>query len=129
MKIRLKHIDAFTDTPLTGNPAGVVVNAEGLTDQQMQKVAFEVAASETAFILPAETPDAQLRIRWFTPTAEVPLCGHATVASFHALAEEGMFGMEKAGNYKFNLETKSPPRILFMAVNAGWETCPYGVVT
>ncbi len=107
MKIRLKHIDAFTDTPLTGNPAGVVVNADGLTDQQMQRIAFEVRASETAFVLPPETPEAQLRIRWFTPSAEVPLCGHATIASFHALAEEKMMGMDGAGSYKFQLETKS----------------------
>ncbi len=107
MNIRLKHIDAFTETPLTGNPAGVVVNADGLTDQQMQRIAFEVKASETAFILPPETPDAQVRIRWFTPSAEVPLCGHATIASFHALAEEKMLGMTGTGTYKFQLESKT----------------------
>ncbi len=107
MNIRLKHIDAFTDVPLTGNPAGVVVKADGLTDQQMQRIAFEVRASETAFVLPPETPDAQVRIRWFTPSAEVPLCGHATIASFHALAEEKMLGMSGTGSYKFQLETKS----------------------
>ena len=107
MNIRLKHIDAFTDAPLTGNPAGVVVDAEGLTDQQMQRIAFEVRASETAFILRPETPDANVRIRWFTPSAEVPLCGHATIAGFHALAEEKMLGMDSIGSYKFQLETKS----------------------
>jgi trans-2,3-dihydro-3-hydroxyanthranilate isomerase len=107
MNIRLKHIDAFTETPLTGNPAGVVMSADGLTDPQMQRIAFEVAASETAFILQPQTPGADVRIRWFTPTTEVPLCGHATVASFFALADEGMLGMEKPGSYTFNLETKS----------------------
>ena len=74
MKIRLKQIDAFTDTPLTGNPAGVVVQADGLTDAQMQQIAREMAVSETAFVLPPSTPAAQLRLRWFTPGAEVPLC-------------------------------------------------------
>jgi PhzF family phenazine biosynthesis protein len=107
MNIHVKQIDAFTETPLTGNPAGVVIQADGLTDLQMQQVAREVAASETAFILPASTPAANLRIRWFSPTVEVPLCGHATVASFHALAEEGLFGMSGPGSYAFQLETRS----------------------
>ncbi len=107
MRIRLKKVDAFTDIPLAGNPAGVVVQADGLSDKQMQGIAREVAASETAFILPASTPDADLRIRWFTPGAEVPLCGHATIAAFHGLAEEGMFGMSGPGSYTFRLETRS----------------------
>jgi trans-2,3-dihydro-3-hydroxyanthranilate isomerase len=107
MKITLKQVDAFTLVPLTGNPAGVVMNADGLTPQQMQVIAREMAVPETAFILPASTPSADLRIRWFTPTVEVPLCGHATIASFHALAEDGMYGMKDLGTYSFNLETKS----------------------
>ena len=107
MKISIKQVDAFTETPLTGNPAGVVLNADGLTDQQMQTIAREMSVSETAFILPSATPTAHLRIRWFTPQIEVPLCGHATVASFHALAEKGMYGMKSSGTYAFNLETKS----------------------
>jgi len=107
MKITLKQVDAFTLVPLTGNPAGVVMKADGLTPQQMQVIAREMAVPETAFILPASTPSADLRIRWFTPTVEVPLCGHATIASFHALAEDGMYGMKDLGTYSFNLETKS----------------------
>jgi trans-2,3-dihydro-3-hydroxyanthranilate isomerase len=107
MKITLKQVDAFTLVPLTGNPAGVVMKADGLTQQQMQVIAREMAVPETAFILPASTPSADLRIRWFTPTVEVPLCGHATIASFHALAEDGMYGMKDLWTYSFNLETKS----------------------
>jgi trans-2,3-dihydro-3-hydroxyanthranilate isomerase len=103
----VKQIDAFTETPLAGNSAGVVVQADGLTDRQMQQIAREVAASETAFILSPSTPAADLRIRWFTPGTEVPLCGHATIASFHALAEEGMYGMTGPGSYAFQLETRS----------------------
>jgi PhzF family phenazine biosynthesis protein len=106
-RIGIKQIDAFTETPLAGNPAGVVINAAGLTDQQMQLIAREVAVSETAFILPPTTPSAHLRIRWFTPQTEVALCGHATVAGFHALAEEGLSGMKQPGRYEFTLETKS----------------------
>lgn len=107
MKIIIKQVDAFTETPLTGNPAGVVVDGEGLSERQMQMIAREMSVPETAFILPATVPGAHLRIRWFTPTVEVPLCGHATVASFHALAEDGKFGMENPGSFTFSLETKS----------------------
>ncbi|HET6271792.1 MAG TPA: PhzF family phenazine biosynthesis protein [Bacteroidota bacterium] len=106
-KVRIKQVDAFTEIPLTGNPAGVVFNAQSLTDQEMQTIAREMAVSETAFILPATTPAASLRIRWFTPQTEAPLCGHATVAAFHALAEDEMFGMKGAGSFSFKLETKS----------------------
>lgn len=105
--IAIRQVDAFTDTPLSGNPAGVVMQAAGLTDQQMQLIAREIAASETAFVLPATVPRADLRLRWFTPLTEVPLCGHATVAAFHALAEEGLHGMVRNGRYEFQLETRS----------------------
>jgi PhzF family phenazine biosynthesis protein len=73
----------------------------------MQAVAREMALPETAFIVPPSVPTAHVRIRWFTPQEEVPLCGHATVASFHALAEAGMLGMSEPGGYSFNVETRS----------------------
>lgn len=78
-------VDAFTDEPMAGNPAGVVPEAEGLDDEQFGKIAGELGASETAFVLPAE--DADRRLRYFTPETEVDLCGHATVAA-HALLFE-----------------------------------------
>jgi PhzF family phenazine biosynthesis protein len=105
--IAVRQVDAFTETPLTGNPAGVVVDAAGLTDQQMQLIAREIGASETAFILPPTVPRADLRVRWFTPLSEVPLCGHATIAAFHTLAEEGLQGMGRTGRFEFLLETRS----------------------
>lgn len=105
--IRIKQVDAFTEIPLTGNPTGVVVDASGLTEKEMQIVAAEMAVPETAFILPPSVKNADLRIRWFTPTMEVPLCGHATIASFHALAEDGLAGMTGEGVYRFTLETGS----------------------
>jgi len=104
---RIKIVDAFTKKPFSGNPAGVVHNAHGLTDAQMQFIARELNLSETAFILPPTESDANLRIRWFTPTGEVPLCGHATIASFHALAEDKMEGMSTNGQHYFRLQTKS----------------------
>lgn len=102
-RYKIKQVDAFTDRAFGGNPAGVVPSADGLTDKEMQSIANEINASETAFILPSDTAD--FRIRWFTPKKEVLFCGHATVASLYALAEEGNFGMEKDGEYSFKVET------------------------
>jgi len=83
-------VDAFTDEPLRGNAAGVVPDAAGLTDEQMQAVARELGASETAFLLPADDPDADRRVRYFTPGTEVDLCGHATVGSHALLYADGV---------------------------------------
>ncbi len=78
------QIDAFTEIPFKGNPAGVTF-ASNLTDEEMQLVAREMNLSETAFIGVSEKAD--YKLRWFTPTSEVPLCGHATIASLHFLNE------------------------------------------
>lgn len=104
---RIKHVDAFTTHPFAGNPAGVVVEAKGLSDEEMQLLAREKNLPETAFVLPPTSKGADLQIRWFSPTVEVALCGHATIASFHALAEEGMEGMSTQGQHYFKLQTKS----------------------
>ncbi|ELY43689.1 PhzF family phenazine biosynthesis protein [Natronorubrum sulfidifaciens] len=85
---RVLQVDAFTDEPLTGNPAGVVPNADDLSDAQMQAIAAEMAVSETAFLRSSESADR--RIRYFTPTQEVDLCGHATIGSFAHLYDEGL---------------------------------------
>lgn len=87
--LRVYQIDAFTTRRYQGNPAGVVANATGLNDRQMQLIARELNNSETAFILPAEGPDHDLRIRFFTSTTEVPVCGHATLSAHYVLALEG----------------------------------------
>jgi len=104
---KIRHVDAFTTEPFAGNPAGVVLDARGLNDAAMQNIAKEMNLSETAFILPPTTKAADIQIRWFTPAMEVPLCGHATVAGFHALAQEGLHGMKRPGSYYFRLQTKS----------------------
>jgi len=105
--VAVKHVDAFTTTAFTGNPAAVVLEAEHLSEEQMQRIAREMNLPETAFVLPASSKQADLRIRWFTPTNEVDLCGHATIASFHALAEEHLYGIKKNGSYAFRLQTAS----------------------
>jgi len=83
-------IDAFADEPLAGNAAGVVPDADGLDAERMGKIARELAASETAFLLPTDRDDVDRRIRYFTPEQEVDLCGHATVASLVHLHGEGI---------------------------------------
>ncbi len=80
-------VDAFTDEPLAGNVAGVVPAADGLTGEEMGRIAAELGASETAFVLDGEDGTDE-RIRYFTPTTEVDLCGHATIASYAALFAE-----------------------------------------
>ncbi len=77
---------AFSTDPAGGNPAGVVLDAGGLTDADMLAVAADVGYSETAFLSPGDGPG-HYRVRYFSPLAEVPFCGHATVASAIALAE------------------------------------------
>ena len=80
-------IDAFTDEPFRGNPAGVVYSDE-LNKEEMQLVAREFNVSETAFI--SKSSEADFNLRWFTPTVEVKLCGHATIASIHYLLQRGI---------------------------------------
>ncbi len=75
------QIDAFTDVLFAGNPAAVVPLSGWLPDGVMQKIAMENNLSETAFFVPCKDGEADFHIRWFTPTVEVPLCGHATLAS------------------------------------------------
>ncbi|AOT73111.1 PhzF family phenazine biosynthesis protein [Geosporobacter ferrireducens] len=83
------QVDAFTDIPFGGNPAAVVPDAVGLTDRQMQQIAREMNVSETAFITKQEDGFADFQVRFFTPTQEVDLCGHATVGAFFVLAKKG----------------------------------------
>ena len=87
MSIPLYQVDAFTNQPFRGNPAGVCLLSQAKPDHWMQAVAQEMNLSETAFLLPENDG---YRLRWFTPAVEVDLCGHATLASAHILWETGM---------------------------------------
>ena len=80
------RLAAFTNRPDGGNPAGVVLDATGLSDAQMQAIAADVGYSETAFVTRARGPR-ELDVRYFSPIAEVPFCGHATIATGVALAD------------------------------------------
>ncbi|WP_316977770.1 PhzF family phenazine biosynthesis protein [Shumkonia mesophila] len=82
MKLSLFQIDAFTDSVFSGNPAAVCPLDAWLSDQQMQAIAAENNLSETAFFVPKGDG---FGLRWFTPTCEVDLCGHATLATGHLL--------------------------------------------
>jgi predicted PhzF superfamily epimerase YddE/YHI9 len=82
---RLYQVDAFADRPFTGNPAAVVPLEAWLPDEILQAIAMENNLSETAFTIPSDNSDADYELRWFTPTVEVALCGHATLASGHVL--------------------------------------------
>jgi PhzF family phenazine biosynthesis protein len=87
-KYRLYQVDSFTTELLRGNPAGVVPDADGLTEARMQAIARELNNSETAFIFPPSAPDHDVRVRFFTPATEVPSCGHATIAAHYVRARE-----------------------------------------
>jgi PhzF family phenazine biosynthesis protein len=84
--------DAFTDRPFAGNTAGVVPVADGLSGDEMQRIARELRQTETCFVSSSDGSEVDLALRWFTPTIEVDLCGHATVAAFTVLAGEGRIG-------------------------------------
>ncbi|MBZ5554354.1 MAG: PhzF family phenazine biosynthesis protein [Acidobacteriia bacterium] len=86
MGIRIVQVDAFTDKPFAGNPAAVCVLSQRRDDRWLQDVAREMNLSETSFLWKREDG---YDLRWFTPAAEVDLCGHATVAGAHVLWEDG----------------------------------------
>lgn len=85
---KLYQIDSFTKEKFTGNPAGVITNADGLSESEMQKIARELNNSETAFIFLSDSKEYDVHLRYFTPTIEVPICGHATIAAHYARAIE-----------------------------------------
>ncbi|MFF5707155.1 PhzF family phenazine biosynthesis protein [Streptomyces sp. NPDC012794] len=90
--MRIRIVDAFTDRPFGGNPAGVLLLDGGFPpDSWLQRVAAEVNLSETAFAHPLPPGgDADWALRWFTPAAEVDMCGHATLATAHVIAAAGL---------------------------------------
>ncbi len=83
------HLDVFTNRVFSGNQLAVFMDASGLETALMQKIAAEMAFSETTFLLPAETDDTDVRMRIFTPKAEIPMAGHPTIGTTFALAHTG----------------------------------------
>jgi PhzF family phenazine biosynthesis protein len=99
MTVPLFHVDAFTDRPFAGNPAAVCLLPAWRDERWLQAVAREMNLSETAFLV--KQPD-HFDLRWFTPTVEVDLCGHATLASAHVLWQQG-----KATSNEISFSTRS----------------------
>lgn len=92
MILSVFQVDSFTTELFGGNPAGVVLNADGLSDAQMQSIAREMNKSETAFIINRKGPGYDIEVRFFTPTSEVPICGHATIAAHYVYSGEHGIG-------------------------------------
>jgi predicted PhzF superfamily epimerase YddE/YHI9 len=89
MTIPITWVDAFSDAAFGGNPAAVCLLREPLDDARMQSIAFELGIAETAYLTPGDDPST-FGLRWFSPAVEIDLCGHATLASAHALREDGV---------------------------------------
>ena len=91
MELPIFQVDAFTSEPFKGNPAGVCLLETAAPASWMQNVAAEMNVADTAFLVPRPDAEdaAEFDLRWFTPAAEVPICGHATLASAHILFSTG----------------------------------------
>jgi PhzF family phenazine biosynthesis protein len=114
MPARVLHFDTFAPRPGMGNPAGVVLDANGLSDATMQAIAHAVGFNETAFVLPSTRAD--LRLRFFTPGHEVDLCGHATVGAFVALHQHGRL---PGGGFPRRLTLETAAGLLPVTVELG----------
>lgn len=126
------QVDSFTRTKFRGNPAGVVPHAEGLTDRQMQDIARELNNSETAFMFdPVEQSAGEydVEVRFFTPTTEVPLCGHATIASHYVRGLEGNIGRiiqkTKAGLLPVEISLDGDDFLITMTQGTPEVSAPY----
>ena len=99
--VRFKQVDVFTRVPFRGNPVAVVLEAKGLSTEEMQRIASWTNLSETTFVLPPEAAGADYKLRIFTPRFELPFAGHPTIGSAHAVLEAGI---AKAKNGKLKQE-------------------------
>ncbi|MEK5302420.1 PhzF family phenazine biosynthesis isomerase [Bacillus sp. FSL R10-2201] len=114
--INVFHYDAFTNKSNMGNPAGIVLEADGLTEEDMQRIAEKVGFNETSFVLSSEVAD--IRMRYFTPGFEMDLCGHGTVGTIYALRERGL--LEEKTN--LTIETKAGILPIQIGANENGET-------
>ncbi|MBL9204207.1 MAG: PhzF family phenazine biosynthesis protein [Opitutaceae bacterium] len=127
MTLPLYWVDAFASKPFTGNPAAVVPLDQWLDKEVMQKIAFENGLAETAFFVPSGVD--RYHLRWFTPSVEVDLCGHATLASAHVL-----FNVLRIVDDRVTFDSRSGPLVVmragesleldFPALETNAETCP-----
>lgn len=124
--MRILHYVAFSSDPAGGNPAGVILDATGLDDARMLAVAAELGYSESAFVFPGG--DRELAVRYFSPLAEVPFCGHATIATAVAYAEEygagGLLFHTKAGPVAVSTERNPDGVVVATLVSVPPKTAP-----
>ena len=119
---RFKQVDAFTSRPLYGNPVAVVLGADDLSDEQMQRIANWTNLSETTFVLKPTISGSAYRLRIFTPTHELPFAGHPTIGSCHAVLEAGIVAPKDgrlvqecgAGNLPLRIEGDGPERRIWV---------------
>jgi trans-2,3-dihydro-3-hydroxyanthranilate isomerase len=107
MKLNFVTVDVFTGTQFSGNPLGVVLNAQGLSDGQMQAVAAEFNLAETTFVLPPKNPAHIAEVRIFTPRYEMPFAGHPNVGTAFALARAGTSYGRSVGSDSVVFEEKA----------------------
>lgn len=98
-------VKSFTKDKTQGNPAGGILNADKLSDDQMIKISADLGFSESAFVYSSDKAD--FRIRFFTPTQEVDLCGHATIATIHVLVKEGLIQIGDSKSKEVIIETRA----------------------
>ena len=113
--IKVFQVDAFTQQLFTGNPAGVVLGAEVLSDEEMLGIARELNNGDTAFVLPPESDDHEVRVRFFTPRTESSFVGHATIATQYVLssvagAAKKLRQRQKAGLVDIEIRGEGPER-------------------
>ncbi|HET9848612.1 MAG TPA: PhzF family phenazine biosynthesis protein [Candidatus Dormibacteraeota bacterium] len=121
-RYRLRWVDVFTERPLAGNPLAVVLDASGLTADEMQRIARETNLSETTFVLPAQQREHAARVRIFTPHVELPFAGHPTIGTAWVLLDEGLvdaaagrFSLEEGvGLVPVRLERRDDATMLWM---------------
>ena len=115
------QVDSFTKSKFCGNPAGVVLNADGLSEEQMQQIARELNNSETAFIFSPTSANCDVEVRFFTPTKEVPICGHATIAAHYVRAlKTGKIG---------RVLQKTKAGILPVEITPKGDDCPIAIAS
>ena len=118
-RITVYHYDAFSNQPGKGNPAGVVIDGEGLSAGQMKVIAGEVGFSETSFVMKSDCAD--LRIRYFKPGHEMELCGHGTIGTLYCLKIRGLLKQMGIEREQITIETKAGILpIGFSDVNGEW---------
>ena len=120
--LRFKQVDVFTGQPFYGNPVAVVLDADGMETEEMQRIAAWTNLSETTFLLKPTIPGPAYRLRIFTPAQELPFAGHPTIGSCHALLEAGIVAPEDgrlvqecgAGNLPLRIDGEGEGRRIYV---------------